>query len=302
MIQFQPSYLKSHKEGSLRNKILKINEIITSCSLCPHRCGTDRFQSYKGKCKSGSIPLISSYSPHFGEEPPITGINGSGTIFFGNCNLSCIFCQNYDISQCGAGKEMSHSDLARIMINLQQHGCHNINFVSPSHMINAIMNALPEAIEMGLNIPLVYNSGGYDLASTIEILEEIFDIYMPDFKYMDNDIANELSGIDDYVERATESIVEMHRQVGDLQVNEYGIAQKGLVIRHLVMPDNIAQTYRVIDFVKELSTNTYFNLMDQYLPAYHAMSNPKINRKLTGEEFNRAYKYAVDIGLTRIAG
>ena len=211
MKQFRPSYIRSHREGSLRNKILEINETNTACNLCPHRCGTDRTQSNTGKCRSGNLPVISSLSPHFGEEPPLTGNRGSGTIFFGNCNLSCIFCQNYDISQCGVGEEVSHSDLARIMINLQQLGCHNINFVSPSHMVSAILNALPEAIEMGLNIPLVYNSGGYDLASTIELLDGIFDIYMPDLKYMDNSIANELSGIDDYVEMATESIFEMHR-------------------------------------------------------------------------------------------
>jgi putative pyruvate formate lyase activating enzyme len=248
------------------------------------------------------LPFISSYSPHFGEEPPLTGNRGSGTIFFGNCNLSCIFCQNYDISQCGVGKELSHTDLACIMINLQQLGCHNINFVSPSHMVSAILNALPEAIEMGLNIPLVYNSGGYDLVSTIKLLNGIFDIYMPDLKYMDNGIANELSGIDDYVERATESIVEMQRQVGDLEVDEYGIARKGIIIRHLVMPDNIAETCKVIDFVRKLSKDPYFNLMDQYRPAYHAMSNPKINRKLTAEQFNNAYQYALDTGLSRISG
>ena len=169
-------------------------------------------------------------------------------------------------------------------------------------MIGAILNSLPEAIEMGLDVPLVYNSGGYDLPSTIELLEGIFDIYMPDLKYMDNNIAHELSGIDDYVEMAKESILEMHRQVGDLVVDEYGVARKGLIIRHLVMPDNIAQTYKVIDFVKKLSSNTYFNLMDQYRPAYHAMSNPKINRKLSPGEFNRAYRYALDNGLLRLAG
>lgn len=301
MKQFQPSYLESYKAGTLRNKILEINEANTNCNLCPHRCGIDRTTLNRGKCMSGSLPVISSFSPHFGEEPPLTGSRGSGTIFFGNCNLSCIFCQNYDISQCGVGEEMSYSDLARIMINLQQLGCHNINFVSPSHMVNAILNALPDAIEMGLRIPLAYNSGGYDLASTIKTLEGIFDIYMPDLKYMDNSIANELSGIDDYVEMATGSIFEMHRQVGDLEVDEYGIARKGIIIRHLVMPDNIAKTDKVIDFVRDLSTNTYFNLMDQYRPAYHAMSNPKINRKLTAEEFQRAYNYALDNGLSRVA-
>jgi putative pyruvate formate lyase activating enzyme len=300
--QSRPSYIRSYRDGALREKILKVNELNTSCILCPHQCGTDRTQSDTGKCKSGNLPVISSFSPHFGEEPPLTGNRGSGTIFFGNCNLSCIFCQNYDISQCGVGKEISHSELASIMINLQQLGCHNINFVSPSHMVNAILNALPEAIEMGLNIPLVYNSGGYDLVSTVELLDGIFDIYMPDLKYMDNNIAYELSGVDDYVEMATKSIIEMYRQVGDLEVDENGIARKGIIIRHLVMPDNIAQTNKVIDFIKELSSNTYFNLMDQYRPAYHAMSNPKINRKLSSEEFNKAYKYAFDNGLSRFAG
>lgn len=187
------------------------------------------------------------------------------------------------------------------MIFLQNQGCHNINFVTPTHMIHAILNALPPAIEMGLNIPLVYNSGGYDEVSTIQLLEGIFDIYMPDMKYMDNRIAKELSGVDDYVEHATASILEMHRQVGDLKIDENGLARRGLIIRHLVLPGQIAATNKVIDFVASVSKDTYFNLMDQYRPAYQAGLDPRINRPLTSREFQEAYDYAVGQGLTWLA-
>jgi putative pyruvate formate lyase activating enzyme len=258
-------------------------------------------KSHSGRCNSGDLPIIASFSPHFGEEPPLTGYNGSGTIFFGNCNLGCIFCQNYDISQCGTGEEVSYTRLSKIMIYLQNQGCHNINFVSPTHMVHTLLNALPEAIEMGLNIPLVYNSGGYDLVSTIKLLDGVFDIYMPDIKYMDDDTAKELSGIDNYSEYAKTSILEMHRQVGDLQINSMGIAQRGLIIRHLVMPDNIVKTNKIIDFVRSVSQNTYFNLMDQYRPAYHAGKNNKINRRLKDEEYQEAYNYAISAGLKRMA-
>jgi putative pyruvate formate lyase activating enzyme len=245
--------------------------------------------------------VVSSWCAHFGEEAPLTGFNGSGTIFFGNCNLACIFCQNYDISQYGVGTEVTHSILAGMMIDLQNRGCHNINFVSPTHMVHAILNALPEAIEMGLHIPLVYNSGGYDFVSTIRLLDGVIDIYMPDFKYMDNTISRELSSIDDYVEFATASILEMHRQVGDLVVDDHGIARRGLIIRHLVLPNNIAKTDKVIDFVNSISQNTYFNLMDQYRPAFNANKNIKINRGLTRAEYEEAYNYAVSVGLKRLA-
>ena len=299
---FKPVYLKTYKEGLLHEKIEAINEIILKCTICPHKCLTDRTKFHTGKCNSGNLPIISSFCAHFGEEPALTGFSGSGTIFFGNCNLACRFCQNYDISQSGIGEEMSHTKLAHIIIQLQNQGCHNINFVSPTHMIHSILNALPEAIEMGLNIPLVYNSGGYDLISTIRLLDGVFDIYMPDIKYMDNGIAKELSGIDNYVEFVMESIYEMHRQVGDLQVDKMGIAQKGLIIRHLIMPDNIAKTAKVIDLIESISPNTYFNLMDQYHPAFKAGQIKKINRRITSKEYQEAYNYAITAGLTRIAG
>ena len=297
----KPVYLRSYKEGQLYNKISLINSIHRECTACPHRCLTDRTQYKSGKCKSGNLPVVSSWCAHFGEEAPLTGFNGSGTIFFTNCNLACIFCQNYDISQYGIGTEVSHSILAGMMIDLQNRGCHNINFVSPTHMVHAILKALPEAIEMGLHIPLVYNSGGYDDVSTIRLLDGVFDIYMPDFKYMDNKISGELSGIDDYVEFATASILEMHRQVGDLVVDDRGIARRGLIIRHLVLPDNIAKTDKVIDYVNSISQNTYFNLMDQYRPAFNANKYIKINRRLTRAEYEQAYNYAVSTGLKRLA-
>ena len=298
---YKPVYLQSYKEGLIQDKILTINHIQSECTMCPHRCRNDRAQSRSGKCKSGDMPIISSYCPHFGEEAPLTGYYGSGTIFFTNCNLACIFCQNYDISQYGTGKEVSYSALARMMIELQNQGCHNINFVSPTHMVHAILNSLPEAIEMGLNIPLVYNSGGYDAVSTIRLLEGVIDIYMPDFKYMDNTISKELSGAEDYIEAASGSIREMHRQVGDLQTDDQGIARKGLIVRHLVLPGNVAKTDKVIDFVNALSPNTYFNLMAQYRPSFKADEFNQINRQLTMREYQEALSYAKTVGLKRLA-
>jgi len=298
---FNPIYLRSYKEGSLQEKISDINKIASNCSLCPHKCLIDRRNSYSGQCKIGDKPKISSFCAHFGEEPPLVGSYGSGTVFFSNCNLSCVFCQNYDISQYGYGEEISHSRLAKIMIHLQNQGCHNINFVSPSHMAHIILNALPEAIEMGLKIPLVYNSGGYDLLSTIKLLDDVFDIYMPDIKYMDNKIAFELSGVDDYVEFATESIFEMHKQVGDLVIDNNGVAHRGMIIRHLVMPGNISCTKKIIELVRSISPNTYFNLMDQYHPAYKAKDYKLINRKITSKEYLEAHNYAISAGLNRLA-
>jgi len=299
-IPFKPAYLSSYKEGSLQEKINNINEILENCSQCPHKCLINRNNNPTGKCKSGDQPVISSFCAHFGEESLLVGFRGSGTIFYANCNLSCVFCQNYDISQYGLGEEISYSRLAGIMIQLQNIGCHNINFVSPSHMVHSILNALPQAIEMGLNIPLVYNSGGYDLSSTIRLLEDIFDIYMPDMKYMDNSIAHTFSGVDNYVEFATDSIREMHLQVGDLVVDSNGIAQRGLIIRHLILPGQISDTKKVIDFVRSISANTYFNLMDQYHPAYKADNYQSINRRITSNEFREACDYAISVGLNRL--
>ncbi len=301
MTDFRASYIRLYNEGKLWDRIEKISSLIENCTLCPHNCRINRKNSIDGKCQSGELPIVASYGPHYGEEPPLVGYYGSGTIFLTNCNLKCIFCQNYDISQQHSGTTVSYTDLAEMMIELQLKGCHNINFVTPTHMAHAIVRALPEAIEMGLKLPLVYNSGGFDAFRTIQLLDGIFDIYMPDFKYFRNKTAYRLSGINHYVEEASAAIGEMHRQVGDLKMNSQGIAYRGLIIRHLVLPENQADTFKVMDFVKKLSDNTYLNLMDQYRPEFHACNEPLINRRITTTEFEEAIQYAGKIGLKRLA-
>ncbi|MBN2519490.1 MAG: radical SAM protein, partial [Bacteroidales bacterium] len=225
----------------------------------------------------------------------------SGTIFFSNCNMQCIFCQNCEISQLGFGKYVDFEDLASIMIILQNKGCHNINFVSPSHQILAILKALEIAIEKGLKIPLVYNSGGYDSKDTLILLKDIFDIYMPDFKYFNDEIAEKLSGIKNYKQTIREAITEMHKQVGDLQMNEQGIAYKGLIIRHLILPDNLSQTKEIINFIAKISLNNYLNLMDQYRPEHKAFEIPSLRRRITPNEYEQAVEYAQKKGLKRLA-
>jgi putative pyruvate formate lyase activating enzyme len=228
------------------------------------------------------------------------GRHGSGTIFFTNCNLACIFCQNYDISQLGGGEEISYADLANMMLALQARGCHNINFVSPTHMVCAILEALLIAVPRGLSVPLVYNSGGYDAVETLQLLNGIVDIYMPDFKYMDAGTGEKLSGAKDYPEAAMAALREMHHQTGDLQLDESGIAHRGLLVRHLVLPDNLASTDRVTAFLAGLSRNTYLNIMDQYRPEYRARECFDIRRRPTLEEFDRAVSWARKAGLTRL--
>lgn len=301
MGRFRPSYLRSYAEGKLSEAISALKRKSQHCTICPHHCKVDRYNDNSGKCRSGYLPKIASAGPHFGEEPPLVGYYGSGTIFLSSCNLRCIFCQNYDISQYNTGTIVQISDLAGMMVRLQAQGCHNINFVTPTHMISPIVEALPEAIEMGLSVPLVYNSGGYDDLETLKILDGIFDIYMPDLKYMDADIAIKLSGIDNYPETACAAIKEMHRQTGDLVVNEAGIAERGLIIRHLILPENLARTDLVIKFVASLSRDSYFNLMDQYRPCYHAHEQKVINRRITSDEFRSALDLAREMGIHRLA-
>jgi putative pyruvate formate lyase activating enzyme len=287
-------------EGILQERIEKINMLINPCILCPHVCKVNRKIEKTGNCHAGYLPVIASWGPHFGEEPPLVGQDGSGTIFFSHCNLSCIFCQNFDISHQGSGRTQSFEDLANIMLDLQLQGCHNINFVTPTHVVHAVLNALPHAIKKGLNIPLVYNSGGYDSVDTLRLLEGIFDIYMPDLKYFNNQTAYALSGIRNYVDEAVPAIREMFRQTGDLTLDDHGIATRGLIIRHLILPDDLGDTSKVIDFVRDLSVNTYFNLMDQYRPAFHAYNDPRLGRRITGEELEQAVNHAKAVGLKRI--
>jgi putative pyruvate formate lyase activating enzyme len=301
-MKHKPSYIGLYENGVLEGRLEAIEELIIRCRLCPHECGVDRRVSKSGNCKSGLLPIVSSSSPHFGEEAPLVGKRGSGTIFFTNCTLSCIFCQNYDISHLGCGREISCNDLALMMLSLQQRGCHNINFVTPTHMVYAIVKALILAVPLGLHLPLVYNSGGYDSVETLQLLNGIFDIYMPDFKYADASHGYELSGVKDYPNVARRAIREMHNQVGDLKIAEGGVAHTGLLVRHLVLPQNLAGTQKVIDFLCTISKFTYLNIMDQYHPVYRAAECPALKRRITVQEFDEAVIYAQRAGMSRLDG
>jgi putative pyruvate formate lyase activating enzyme len=295
--------LKLREAGELSRRIEALWIRLKSCDICPHQCKVNRLEDEKGKCKTGKRATLSSFGPHFGEESPLVGRNGSGTIFFTHCNLFCIFCQNYDISHLGHGHQVDEENIAQIMLSLQNMGCHNINFVTPTNVVPQIVKALPLAIEQGLNVPLVYNSGGYDSLSTLELLDGIFDIYMPDLKYSDDKIGERYCNAKDYASKAREAIKEMHRQVGDLIIDERTIALKGVLIRHLVLPEDLAGTKGSMRFIaEEISKNTYVNIMDQYRPCYRANDHPPLDRGITRDEFSRAVKIAQDLGLERLDG
>jgi len=275
--------------------------MLEECCLCPRQCGVNRLAGESGKCHITRKVVVSSYGPHFGEEAPLVGRHGSGTIFFTYCNLRCVFCQNYTISQLGEGSEVGKEELARMMLSLQAEGCHNINLVSPTHVLPYILDALELAVGMGLNLPLVYNSGGYDSVETLKLLDGIVDIYMPDIKYSDERIAEQLSGIKDYPGVNKAAIGEMHRQVGDLQIDEWGVAQQGLLVRHLVLPNRLAGTQEVVRFLaQEVSTNTYLNIMAQYHPCHKAFDMPQLARPVNREEFYEAIDLAHQQGLYRL--
>jgi len=254
-----------------------------------------------GKCRTPREAIVSSYGPHFGEEAPLVGRHGSGTIFFTNCDLRCLFCQNFSISQLGEGQKVSKEELADMMLSLQAKGCHNINLVSPTHVVPQVLEALELAVESGLHLPLVYNSGGYDSVETLRILDGIVDIYMPDMKYDDEETARELSGIENYPEVNKAAIKEMRRQTGDLEINEEGVAQRGLLVRHLVLPHGLAGTKGIVNFIsKEISRNTYINIMDQYHPCYKAFQIPGLGRRISPTEFREALSLAQKAKLSRL--
>ena len=260
----------------------------------------NRLENQKGYCRTGRLAALSSYGPHVGEEDPLVGAGGSGTIFLTHCNLLCVFCQNYEISHLGEGREVNAAQLARVMMDLQEKDCVNINFVSPSHVVPQILQALSLAIPEGLKIPLVYNSGGYDSVETIKLLAGIVDIYMPDLKFMDGEVARQYCQAEDYPERAREAIREMHRQTGDLAVNRRGIAERGLLVRHLVLPDGLAGTRQAMRFLaREISPRTYVNLMAQYRPCGRAGEYPPLNRRPTSREFEEAMRIAEEEGIHR---
>jgi len=296
-----PGYLHLQRSGELAERIAAVRDILRNCTLCPRHCRVNRLKGERGACRTGASPVVSSYGPHFGEERPLVGLHGSGTIFFTGCNLRCVFCQNYDISQLDEGQDVTIGELAGMMVALWRQGCHNLNFVTPTHQIAQILEALPLAIAQGVNIPLVYNCGGYEELATLRLLDGIFDIYMPDLKYSDNEIAARLSGVPGYVDTAKTALREMHRQVGDLTLDKQGVAVRGLLVRHLVLPEGLAGTRRVMQFIaRELSADTYVNIMDQYHPCYQAREHPPLDRRPTRQEFAEAVAMAQGEGLMRL--
>ncbi len=274
---------------------------LTSCDLCPRECGVDRTGGELGVCGIGRDARVASYGPHFGEESVLVGRTGSGTVFFGGCNLLCSFCQNHDISHHAAGTETPPDRLAAIMLHLQAEGCCNINLVTPSHVVPQILAALVIAIPAGLRIPIVYNSGGYDSVETLRLLDGLIDIYMPDMKFHRDEGDEYLPGVTNYGEVAEQAVREMHRQVGDLRV-ENGVATRGLLVRHLVLPRAAANSAGIFRFLALLSPDTYVNIMDQYRPMYRARNHPRIGTMVTSEEYAAAVRQAREAGLRRIDG
>jgi len=295
------AYLELYHSGKLGERVDAALSLLESCSVCPRSCNVNRLIVDVGKCRTPREVMVSGYGPHFGEEAPLVGKHGSGTIFFTNCNLRCLFCQNYSISQLGEGQKVGKKELAYIMLFLQAKGCHNINLVSPTHVVPQLLEALELAAGSGLHLPLVYNSGGYDAVETLRILDGVIDIYMPDMKYDNEVTAGDLSDVENYPEINKAAIKEMHRQTGDLEVDGEGVAQRGLLIRHLVLPHGLAGTKNIMNFLSnEVSRNTYVNIMDQYHPCYKAFQIPSLRRRISYVEFHEALSIAREAGISRL--
>lgn len=295
------SYLSLLESGELEKRVAKLKEALKNCVLCPHQCEVNRLDGEKGACFTLDLAIVSGAQPHFGEETELVGTGGSGTIFFSNCNLRCVFCQNYEISHCGEGEPWDPTELAQVMVQLQRKGCHNINFVSPSHIIPQIVESIYIAAQNGLNIPIVYNTGSYDLTDSLRYLEGIVDIYLPDIKFSDNERGEKYLGVKEYYSIATDALKEMYRQVGNLVTDQNNVAIKGVMIRHLVMPSNLAGTKEIMKFIAdELSPDTYVNLMAQYYPSYKSHKYDELSRGLTRAEYSEAIKIAKEAGLTRL--
>ena len=300
--RFEPAYLALERNGELERRAEVLWGMLEACRLCPRACGANRLAGETGVCSSTARLKLHGAAPHFGEEPPLVGRGGSGTIFFSNCNLLCCYCQNWEINHRGDGRYVDEEELADAMLALQSRGCHNINLVTPTHVAPHIVRALRIAIAGGLELPLVYNTGGYDDLEAVRLLDGIVDIYLPDFKYQDGAMAARYSsGAADYPEAAAAVIREMHRQVGRLQLDARGIAQRGLLIRHLVLPNNIAGTDRFVAWVADvLGRDTAVNIMAQYHPEHRAFDYPEIARRLTGEEWRQALAWAREAGLSNL--
>jgi putative pyruvate formate lyase activating enzyme len=297
---FVPSYIELAHTGELTRRVELLTGILRECSLCPRQCRVNRMEGQLGYCQAGADLAVSSAFPHFGEEPPLVGRHGSGTIFLTHCNLRCIFCQNYDISHLGRGEAISPPDMARVMIKLQEMGCHNINFVTPTHYASQIVASLPLGIEMGLRLPIVYNCSGYESIEVIRLLDGIVDIYMPDVKFMENKYAGQFCNAPDYPEVVRVVLKEMHRQVGDLTLDSKGVAERGLLIRHLVMPEGVSSSESVLSFIaNEVSVHSYVNIMNQSRPEYRADEDDQIGRPTSHKEYLEAIQLAKQLKLYR---
>ncbi len=300
MEKASPVYLKSLREGKFPEKIARARELASQCRVCPRQCGVNRLQDERGECRVGYKPIISSYFPHFGEEAPLVGWHGSGTIFIGGCNLLCLFCQNYDTSHLLVGREVGIPRFAEMMLKLQALGCHNINIVTPSHVVPQLIEALYLAAQDGLEVPLVYNSGGYDSLESLQLLDGLVDIYMPDFKFFSDELGAKYTAVMNYGTISRAALKEMHRQVGDLVI-EQGLARQGLLVRHLVMPGILEDSRHIFEFLaREISPHTYLNVMPQYRPAGEAGNYKELNRPLHHSEFIRAISLAKAAGLYRL--
>lgn len=301
MQSYTPGYIKLSQTGELDKRAGMLKERLKCCVVCPHHCYVDRPNNERGFCRAGADIVIDSFGPHFGEEDILVGTRGSGTIFFSYCTLQCVFCQNCEISHYGEGHEIAPSELSRIMLSLQKKGCHNINLVSPSHFVPQIVESISIAAREGLRLPIVYNTGGYDEIDTLKMLEGVIDIYMPDIKFGDNVKAKKYTRSAKYFDIVKNAVKEMYRQVGDLKPDARGIACKGLLIRHLVMPENLSDTDKILEFVaNELSVDTFINIMSQYYPAYKAYSFEELSRRITRKEYHEALGYAKSLGLSNI--
>lgn len=295
------SYLGLLESGELASRVAQARERLRRCHVCPRHCDVDRLEGELGVCHVGAHAFVASHGPHFGEEAPLRGRRCSGTIFFGSCNLRCVYCQNYEISQLREGQDITCQQLADMMLELQAGGCHNINLVTPSHQVPQILDGVCAAAEQGLHIPLVYNTSSYDDLDTLRLLDGIADIYLPDFKYADEAIAREYSKIESYPSVAKTAIKEMHRQVGDLVLDQDGLAVRGVLVRHLVLPGGLAGTPEVMRFLaEEISRDTYVNIMDQYRPCWKASRYPPLDRSVTPEEVDEAIRVARVCGLHRL--
>lgn len=285
-----PSYLELHRTGELHRRAAEARKRLAACDICPRACGVNRLQGEEGYCRAGAQVRVASWNVHRWEEPPISGSRGSGTIFFAHCTARCLFCQNYPISQLGAGNEVSAERLGGMMMELQRRGCHNINLVTPTHYVPQILAAIDAAAERGLHIPILYNTSGYDTVETLRLLDGVVDIYLPDAKYADDAVARRLSGFVDYTRHNRAALLEMKRQVGArLQADGEGIAVRGMVVRHLVLPNGLSQSPDVLHWLAEnLGTDLYLSLMAQYFPAYRAVGDSELGRRITPEEYGEA--------------